>query len=239
MMMPSSLVASLSPAHTLVFDLDDTLYPEREYVLSGFRAVDRWLQLERGIHGFFSNAMRLFSAGRRGKIFDEVLTFLEIPDVALLVPHLVQVYRNHDPHLTLPGESVKILDWARPLFRLGLVSDGFLEVQRRKLAALRLEQWMDFIVFSDQWGRHAWKPSEKPFLELMAHLPGPVAGYVYVADNPSKDFIAPRRLGWRTIRLRTPNGEHALKEPGLGEAADVEIGALTELRAMLVPAGQA
>jgi hypothetical protein len=30
----------------LVFDLDDTLYPEREFALSGFRAAGRWAAAE-------------------------------------------------------------------------------------------------------------------------------------------------------------------------------------------------
>ena len=29
----------MSGLHAIIFDLDDTLYPERDYVLSGFRAV--------------------------------------------------------------------------------------------------------------------------------------------------------------------------------------------------------
>lgn len=30
----------------------------------------------------------------------------------------------------------------------------------------------------------------------------PARAYVYVADNPRKDFIAPNRLHWKTIGLR-------------------------------------
>ena len=31
----------------------------------------------------------------------------------------------------------------------------------------------------------------------------------YLGDNPRKDFTAPRRLGWRTARVRRAEGEHA------------------------------
>ena len=37
------------PVHTVVFDLDDTLFAERDYVLSGFRAVDEWIRRERRV----------------------------------------------------------------------------------------------------------------------------------------------------------------------------------------------
>jgi putative hydrolase of the HAD superfamily len=229
----------IADIHTVVFDLDDTLYPERDYVLSGFRAVDDWLRAERGVGGFAERATRLFDHGHRGRIFDEVLKGMGIADASALVPQLVAVYRGHTPRIVLPRETEDLLAWARSRFRLALISDGYLETQKKKVMALGLERWIDCAVFSDQWGRDAWKPSERPFREVMIRLPGEAAGYVYVADNPGKDFVGPRRLGWRTVRLRRTGGEHALKEPEPGEAADVEIGALGELRSMLVPAGQA
>jgi putative hydrolase of the HAD superfamily len=117
---------------------------------------------------------------------------------------------------------------------LAVVSDGFWETQQKKAAALGLDRWINTIVFSDQWGREAWKPSERPFREVMTRLPGDRAGYVYVADNPYKDFIAPRQLGWRTVRLRRRDGEYALDEPRPNEAAESEIGSLFELRSILV-----
>ena len=46
------------PIHTLVFDLDDTLYLEREYALSGFRAVGDWLRQTRGLIDFEARAQR-------------------------------------------------------------------------------------------------------------------------------------------------------------------------------------
>jgi hypothetical protein len=33
--------------------------------------------------------------------------------------------------------------------------------------------------------------------------------FAYISDNPSKDFVAPNRLGWRTIQLAYPGQVHA------------------------------
>ena len=46
----------------IVFDLDDTLYPERDYVLSGFKAVASWAEARLGVPslGGFSGLRRLF-----------------------------------------------------------------------------------------------------------------------------------------------------------------------------------
>ena len=221
--------------HTVVFDMDDTLFPEREYVLGGFKAVDAWLAARHGISGFHARAGQLFAAGRRGRIFDEALAELGRPEGAKWVPEMLAVYRGHQPAIALTEDTIEILEWTEQRFQLALISDGYLDVQRGKAGALGLSRWIPCQVFSDEWGREAWKPSERPFREVMARLIGEPAGYVYVADNPRKDFIAPRRLGWKTVRFRRTGGEHADYEAQPGEAADRDIASLRELKDILVP----
>jgi putative hydrolase of the HAD superfamily len=43
----------------LVFDLDDTLYPERQFALSGFAAAGRWAEAELGLGGLAEDMARL------------------------------------------------------------------------------------------------------------------------------------------------------------------------------------
>ncbi len=76
-----------------VFDIDDTLYLERDYASSGFEAVDDWLREQKHVSGFADAAKRLFTDGRRGDIFDVALTTLGVANIAALVPQLVDVYR--------------------------------------------------------------------------------------------------------------------------------------------------
>ena len=51
----------------IVFDLDDTLYPERDYVLSGFRAIARWAaeHLRIPAEDGYRELAELFAAGVR------------------------------------------------------------------------------------------------------------------------------------------------------------------------------
>jgi putative hydrolase of the HAD superfamily len=62
----------------VVFDADDTLYLEREYVRSGFRAVGGWVHAALGVSSFYKAARRHFEAGRRGDIFNVALEGLGI-----------------------------------------------------------------------------------------------------------------------------------------------------------------
>ncbi len=224
------------PIHTLVFDLDDTLFAEREYVICGFQAVDAWLREHKKLSGFEENAKRLFADGCRGKIFDEALSALGQVAEPDLIHQLVTVYRANSPKLTLLPDALEILDWAVGRFRLGLVSDGFLAVQKRKLESLGISNRFMILILTDALGRDYWKPHQEAFRRVIAALPGQADGFAYIADNPKKDFIAPRALGWRTVRVRRAYGEYSEYQPTTAEAADVDVTSLLSLQELLKPA---
>jgi putative hydrolase of the HAD superfamily len=119
--------------HTIVFDLDDTLIAERDYVLSGFAAVDAWIRLNLSRSGFETMATKLFTDGKRGKIFNEAVNLLGLPASADLVPRLIDVYRSHEPQISLLPDAKEVLEWARSKFNLGIISDGWLSSQERKV----------------------------------------------------------------------------------------------------------
>jgi putative hydrolase of the HAD superfamily len=100
-----------------------------------------------------------------------------------------------------------------------LVSDGHLAVQRRKLAALGLAHHFDAVVFSDEWGREAWKPSLVPFMAVLERLGVEASEAVYVGDNPAKDFLGARRAGMFAVRVCRPGGEYARLEPPTAQHA--------------------
>jgi putative hydrolase of the HAD superfamily len=222
-------------AHTIAFDLDDTLYPECDFVLSGFAAVDGWLRQTHSAQNFAVCAGKLYAAGRRGKIFDEALPLIGVEPTPGLVVKLVEIYRAHEPKLKLFPDAAEILGWAAPHFRLALITDGYAEVQIRKIRALGLESIISCRIITDELGRSHWKPSPEPYRRVMAQYPGPADGYVYVADNPRKDFIGAKQLGWRTVRVRRPGGEHADYVPTEAEAPDGEITNLLSLRQLVLP----
>ena len=87
-------------------------------------------------------------------------------------------------------------------------------------------------VFSDALGREFWKPSPAPYEKIMAAIPGAGGDFVYVADNPQKDFIAPNRLGWRTIQIIRPGGLYAGVEVAPEYRAQRQISSLFELKSL-------
>lgn len=220
----------------VVFDLDDTLYPEAEYVLSGFQAVAEWAQTQFAVAAdvAFEELSRLFRAGVRGDTFNRWLGGRGI-DATRWVPEMVAVYREHQPVLRpFPGIESLVHSLARDV-RVGLISDGHYRVQERKFHALDLGCHFSAVVFTDRLGRDAWKPSPQAFhlmLEELAVQPGEA---LYVADNPAKDFRAARAAGVGSVRFRHRLGLCRAAKPASPEdAADCEVTSVMELRTLLL-----
>ncbi len=229
----------MSRWQAVIFDLDDTLYPERDYVLSGFRAVAAWAEANLRVPAEegFAELRGLFEQGVRGRTFDRWLAARGLGP-AVLTGRLVRVYRDHEPELApFPGVR-ELLASLRRRHRLGLLTDGYLGVQRVKLRALGLAPFFDAIIVTDEWGREAWKPSTVGFTAAVRELGTEATAAVYVGDNPVKDFVGARRSGLASVRLRHAGGEYAHLEPETAEhAPDFTVASLAELERLLAGAG--
>ncbi|MCH9646989.1 MAG: HAD family hydrolase [Deltaproteobacteria bacterium] len=210
----------MRPLQGVVFDLDDTLYAERDYAASGFRYVAEVVAGETNLEAgeLFARLWGDFEAGRRGDLFNRLLAIYSQAAESFDIPRLVSLYRRHSPDIQMRQEITdflrQLVDWGVPL---ALISDGYLEAQEAKVRKLGLASFFDPLILTDALGREYWKPHERAFrkVEEAWGLPGEVLAYV--GDNPRKDFVAPRRLGWTCLRLRIPGQEsfhHPTAEEG-------------------------
>jgi putative hydrolase of the HAD superfamily len=196
----------------LVFDLDDTLYLESEFARSGFETASAWLEQELGVTNFAEHCQAIFAAGRRTRVFDEALAAAGVTCDQSLVEKLVELYRHHVPRIALAPDALQYLcDPARNA-RIVLITDGYAATQMAKVRALKLEDVFDQIIYTDTWGREFWKPHPRAFEAVKEWSGVAPSDLVYVADNPSKDFVAPRRLGWWTIQIARAGRVH-MQEP--------------------------
>jgi putative hydrolase of the HAD superfamily len=219
----------------VIFDLDDTLYPERQFVMGGFAAAARWIAGRAGCSpdGCERELACLFDRGERTRTFDAWLNKAGLP--SSYSTGMVEAYREHMPSLTLYADAAEAIESChREDLATGLVSDGYLDVQRRKVAALGLSELLKTVVLSDEFGRAHWKPAPTPYLaavERLGILPGDA---VYVGDNPKKDFAGARRAGLKSVRVRRMNGMYASEEPASREAEpNLEIVTLQDLQEVL------
>lgn len=192
----------------VVFDVDDTLYLERDYVSSGFREVGEWARINLGIPDFFERAYEAFEAGSRNTIFDQILNDRGIDDRDFLVKTLVDIYRKHDPKIELLRDALGCIERIRGRFALAVITDGPLISQRAKCKALDLARWMNPILFTEELGANKGKPHPLSFRRIEQAIGCRGSRCVYIADNPAKDFQGPKSLGWKTIRVRRKGGMH-------------------------------
>ncbi len=190
----------------IVFDLDDTLYLERDYVRSGFRAVGQWVHERLGYDGFAEKAWLLFEDGVRGDTFNRVFMDWGIAMNADLLTELIRVYREHTPDIVLLPDAMRCLDYLKGKAFLALISDGPLSCQRAKVKQLALDRWLDKIVLTAELGPNCGKPHPLAFQQIEATFGLAKKQCIYVADNPTKDFDAPYALGWKCLRIRRAGG---------------------------------
>lgn len=223
-------------AEAIVFDLDDTLFPEREYVESGLRVVGAWLAEKFGIAAATSELLAEFARGERKGAFDRQLRRHGLSPA--LLPGLVTLYREHSPRIALrPGFS-QLVGELRRTRAVGVLTDGPLVSQRRKIDALGLAPLVDAIWINDELGPAHWKPSPSGFERmegLLAAIHDRIPdGYCYVGDNPGKDFVAARRRKWFTIEFRATDRLDPRPEPPEPEfAAAAEVATVDALAVLL------
>lgn len=220
----------------VVFDLDDTLFWERDYVSSGFAHVARLASRSEGEARVLANWLeRAFEAGSRGDTFDRLLAAYPKLGERVSVATLVDAYRAHEPTIALARGVEDVLDrlHARGL-KLGVLSDGPLASQAAKVRRLRLERWCEPIVLTASLGPAFVKPSDLGFRFIAERWTITALEMAYVGDNPAKDFVAPRSLGWLTVRLRHgAQLRFAVEPPSAEYEANVQIGELAEIWAHL------
>jgi len=207
-----------SPTRAILFDLDDTLYPERSYFESGVAAVADFVA---GPDSGRRQAWReRLVADVRANGRDGFLDRIPTPTGRSegWVCLLLQVYRTHRPTLNPFPDVAPFLARARlDGIRVGLVTDGRSYVQRRKLEALDLPGRLEAIVCTEELDLP--KPAVESFIVAAALLGVAPETCVYIADDPSKDFIGPRKLGMSTIHLRRPL-PHTIARPAPGPEAE-------------------
>lgn len=210
----------------LVFDLDDTLYDELTYVHSGFRAVSSFLEAEYNLPAEASFPWMMERlAGGRGTIFDDLLRTYGMYSKGL-VWKCVSVYRGHKPDIRLSEGAVKCLERFRDYPKY-TVTDGNKIVQTNKIKALGLTDVMKGCFVTHRYGiRHA-KPSPYCFMKICEREKVPPQEIVYIGDNPRKDFVGLKPLGFKTVRVL--QGQHRdLRMPAEYEA-EYQIQSLDEL----------
>jgi putative hydrolase of the HAD superfamily len=204
----------------ILFDLDNTLYPERRFALSGFREVSREVERRWGVHrrDAFSCLCGALRDGHRATALQLLCETFGLPDS--LVPEAVTIIRRHTPRLRLPKSSTDALRSLRARWRIGVLTNGQPAIQGRKVEALGLYPMVDEVVFASEDG--VGKPDAAPFFSILARLGVPPDRAVMVGDDSWCDIYGAARLGISTIHVRGRSVERFAGQRGAAASATVD-----------------
>lgn len=205
----------MSKIKGIIFDLDDTLYNEIDYVKSGYRKVATYLEslVDKTSEEIFNLLIGRFNENR-SNVFNYVLENLGINEYEVLVQCL-EIYRNQEPDIVLESETRELLLELKKEYKLGIITDGRPEGQWAKIRALRLDEIMDEIIVTDELGGVEYrKPHELSYVTISNNLNLELKDLVYVGDNICKDFISANRLGILTIRKENKDGLYLNNDRG-------------------------
>jgi putative hydrolase of the HAD superfamily len=218
----------------VIFDLDDTLYPERRYALSGFAAISHELQVRHGIPA--ADAFRTLSsalrAGRRQSAFQELCERFTLDQRE--IPRLVHLMRMHTPRLRLARAARQVLAAVRRSQPVAVLTNGLPNVQVRKIAALGIEPLVDAVIYAVEHGIGIGKPDAAPFLAVCTRLGVHPRECVFVGNDPIRDVAGARAVGMRTIRVGRFDSAEALRASIVPEPdADLVVRGIADVPAAL------
>lgn len=219
------------PIKVLLFDLDDTLYDEQHFVKSGFVKVAEFVEDKFKINKFFfyKILIDIFNDGSRGNIFNLALEKVNIIFDKNIIYSMVKIYRGHNPKIKLDKDIRSLLIELKAIYSLGIITDGYFEVQKKKVQALKLEELFDSIIYTDEYGKEYWKPNVFSYKIALGEFRVLPEEAIYIGDNPYKDFIGAKKTGIPTIRILQPDREYSSVKLDKECEADYEIKELKEI----------
>lgn len=219
----------------VIFDLDDTLISEKEYIRSGYKQVaieiakkyvlDKKYVYKILLDTFEENPQNVFN-----RVLDKLSIYYEIEDIK----RLVKVYRSHKPEIKLYDDAKYIIETLyKRRVKLGIITDGYIITQKNKLEVLGIEKYFEYIIITDELGREFWKPHRKSYDIMKNKLKVNYDEMIYVGDNVSKDFVTANKLGIETVFINREDGVYSKIKKHKSYLANLEVKDLKELKNLI------
>ncbi len=187
----------------VVFDLDDTLIAENQFIESGFMLISKTYSERLGLDlkYLYNILIGLFKEDTKN-VFNRLFNFLNIDYSEDNIRELIELYRNHMPNIKFFDDVNPILNILREKkIKLGIITDGYANTQRNKLEVLGAYNLFDKIIITDEIGREYWKPHPMSFEIMKNDFNIEFSEMLYVGDNPEKDFYIKSFYPIKTVRI--------------------------------------
>jgi putative hydrolase of the HAD superfamily len=220
----------------VIFDIDDTMISEYDYVMGGYRAVAKRLSKDEDVgmseDGIFEKLKDLSKTSYK-EVYNRFLDYRSIPRDEGRVLELVDIYRHHKPNLKPYDDVRETLDALKEKgVKLGIISDGDVARQKNKLKITGLEDDFDCVIITDELGNgdiSYRKPDERSYIKMAETLGVDFSQMLYVGDNPNKDFFIKTKFPIKTARIIREHSIYADAPYREGITEDYRIEKLTDV----------
>lgn len=192
------------PIKGVIFDLDDTLYSEKEYVKSGYKKIAAFLEKEDA----FEKMWNYFQEGKTA-----IDCYLDEIGKMDKKAECLKIYREQMPDIKLYDGVIELMHTLVDKgIKVGIITDGRPEGQRNKLKALGLDNLVKDIIITDELGGTQFrKPNDISFRIMQCRWRMPFENMIYIGDNLKKDFMAPKQLGMQWIWVNNEQGIYRIQ----------------------------
>jgi len=194
----------------VIFDLDDTLISELQYIESGYRYIAEYLSEELEISGasIFNLLINLFRESSKN-VFNRLYDYVGLSYDESKIRSLVNLYRDHNPNINFFEDVIPFINTLKlNRIKTGIITDGYKVSQRKKLTAIQAYDYFDEIIVTDEIGKEYWKPHPKSFEIMSKRLKVEYEDMIYIGDNPAKDFYISNIYPIDTVRIIRDEGVH-------------------------------
>ncbi len=219
-----------------VFDLDDTLYNSTELSTHARRSAIRAM-IALGLTSTFEEANQVLAevveeyGSNYNYHFDQMLKRLNVDSSKMKLFVAAGMIAYHDVKFAniRPFYDVipTFIELRKLEIKISVLSDGEPLKQYEKILRLRLQDFLDDIVISDEVGIR--KPNIKLFKLPLQRLNVQPHECIYIGDNFERDIVPCKQLGIRTVLIHRGGKHDLLNFSNEPMAPDHELSNLTEL----------
>ena len=215
----------------IIFDLDDTLFDEKKYRVMNIKKILSFFLL-RKINSNYKISNFIKFNYLQSKIYNNsYLTNLSKKlSIKVKKSDILELFNSTPKERFVSQEDILLLKLLKKKkIKIGLITDGNYTRQLNKIYDSGIIKLFDKIIIKNS--KKKKKPNKLSFIKMLSYYNLNPSQALYVGDNPYKDFLGPKSLGIKTIRVLKGKYKH-LKKNKFFEA-DKKINKLTDLKKIL------
>ncbi len=195
----------------IFFDLDHTLWDFETNSAKTFDFIFKDNNIDVNLDNFLEQYVPInhqyWKLYREEKVTKPVLRYKRLKDSFdamnyivsdVMINHLATVYIDNLPNYnTLFDGAIELLEYLSPKYQLHIITNGFEEVQTKKMKSSDILYYFDKIITSESVG--VKKPNPKIFEHALNLTEANVDQSLMIGDNFEADILGAQQVGMQTI----------------------------------------